>query len=304
MTSAAVSFVDVRKGFGSLQALSGVTLDIPQGSFFGLLGPNGAGKSTLIGVLSGLVKPDAGSVRVMGHDVQKDYKKARMALGLVPQELIDEPFFSIRDLLRLQAGYFGLGKEQWPWIDALLQKLSLWDKRDVSMPALSGGMKRRVLIALALVHKPPVVVLDEPTAGVDVELRLSLWSFIRELHAQGHTIILTTHYLEEAEALCEHIAILREGQVLAHSPTAQLLASHPWEFVEVTLAQMPAVLPPMLMQRLHKQNGHRLTLRLSREGERSALIGWLNEAGLVMTEMRQLEASLEDVFRSLTLANE
>jgi ABC-2 type transport system ATP-binding protein len=303
-TTAAVSFVDVRKQFGALQALSGITLDIPQGSFFGLLGPNGAGKSTLIGALSGLVKTDAGTIRVMGHDVQADYKQARMSLGLVPQELIDEPFFTIQALLRLQAGYFGLGKEQWPWIDELLHKLSLWDKRDAHMPSLSGGMKRRVLIALALVHKPPVVVLDEPTAGVDVELRLSLWAFIRELHAQGHTIILTTHYLEEAEALCEHIAILREGQVLAHSPTAQLLASHPWEFVEVTLTQMPAVLPPMLLQRLHKQHGQRLTLRLSRDGERAALMGWLNEAGLVVAEMRQLEASLEDVFRSLTLAGD
>lgn len=303
MTSA-VSVRGVSKAFAGVQALSDIHLEIPQGSFFGLLGPNGAGKSTLIGALAGLVRPDAGQVSIMGHDVHQSFRQARQALGLVPQELIDEPFFSIRDLLRLQAGYFGLGRAQWPWIDELLQRLGLWDKRDQSMPRLSGGMKRRVLIALALVHKPSVVVLDEPTAGVDIELRLGLWDFVRELHAQGHTIILTTHYLEEAEQLCERLAILRQGQVLALEDTQTLMASHPYEYVEVTLSHSPVNLPAVLAERLHRQQGNRLVLRLARGGERAALAGWLTQAGLVLEEMRHLEASLEDVFRSLTRTGE
>lgn len=303
MTSA-VSVRGVSKAFAGVQALSDIHLEIPQGSFFGLLGPNGAGKSTLIGALAGLVRPDSGQVSIMGHDVHHSFRHARQALGLVPQELIDEPFFSIRDLLRLQAGYFGLGRAQWPWIDELLQRLGLWDKRDQSMPRLSGGMKRRVLIALALVHKPSVVVLDEPTAGVDIELRLGLWDFVRELHAQGHTIILTTHYLEEAEQLCERLAILRQGQVLALEDTQTLMASHPYEYVEVTLSHPPVSLPAVLVQRLHRQQGNRLVLRLARGAERAALAGWLAQAGLVLEEMRHLEASLEDVFRSLTRTGE
>ncbi|HQR96325.1 MAG TPA: ABC transporter ATP-binding protein [Thiotrichales bacterium] len=221
----AIEIRDVVKSYRDVAALKSVSLSIPQGSFFALLGPNGAGKSTLISIIAGLVKADAGHVNILGHDVVSDYADARRLIGLVPQELIDEPFFAIQDLLRIQAGYFGFGQEQWPWIDELLHNLGLWDKRKETMPSLSGGMKRRVLIALALVHKPKVLVLDEPTAGVDIELRLGLWTFIRQLHAQGMTIILTTHYLEEAEQLCEQIAILREGQLLALSSTQALLAS-------------------------------------------------------------------------------
>jgi ABC-2 type transport system ATP-binding protein len=296
----AVEITNLHKSYQGVAALTDVSLQIPEGSFFALLGPNGAGKSTLIGAISGLIKPDSGRIRVMGHDVQADFRKARRALGLVPQELIDEPFFPIRQLLRIQAGYFGLGKSQWAWIDELLQRLGLWDKRDAYMSSLSGGMKRRVLIALALVHKPAVVVLDEPTAGVDIELRLSMWAFIRELHAQGHTIILTTHYLEEAEQLCEKIAILREGQLLALEDTQTLIASHPWEYLEVTLENLPAVLPQMVTDLLHRRSANKLVLRLSRDLARSELLAILSEAGLVLTEMRQLEASLEDVFRTLT----
>jgi ABC-2 type transport system ATP-binding protein len=232
--------------------------------------------------------------------VQADFRAARRALGLVPQELIDEPFFPIRQLLRIQAGYFGLGKSQWAWIDELLQRLGLWDKRDAYMPALSGGMKRRVLIALALVHKPAVVVLDEPTAGVDIELRLSMWAFIRELHAQGHTIILTTHYLEEAEQLCEKIAILREGRLLALEDTQTLIASHPWEYIEVTLETLPAALPSVIADRVHRRSANKLVLRSPRGSARSALLNVLSDAGLILTEMRQIETSLEDVFRTLT----
>lgn len=297
---AAIDVQAVYKSYGQLDALKQMNLSIPQGSFFALLGPNGAGKSTLINIIAGLIRADAGQVRIMGHDVVTDYKQARRLLGLVPQELIDEPFFSILNLLRIQAGYFGLGRAQWPWIDSLLHKLSLWDKRHETMPNLSGGMKRRVLIALALVHQPKVLVLDEPTAGVDIELRLSLWDFIRELHAQGMTIILTTHYLEEAEQLCEQVAIVCEGQLMALSSTAALLAAHPWEYVELTFEQRLARLPNDLAPMLYRQHGEKWVLRMARDFERHQLIQQLQQLGLSLREMRTLEASLEDVFRTLT----
>ncbi len=296
----AIEIKQLTKTYRGLTALNSVNLSIPQGSFFALLGPNGAGKSTLISIIAGLVKADAGSVSIMGHDVVNDFADARRMLGLVPQELIDEPFFSIQDLLRIQAGYFGFGKEQWPWIDELLTNLGLWDKRKETMPSLSGGMKRRVLIALALVHKPKVLVLDEPTAGVDIELRLGLWNFVRQLHAQGMTIILTTHYLEEAEQLCEQIAILREGQLLALSSTQALLDSHPWEYVEVSLQGEQAILPASLQSRIHRQQGNKWVLRLPRGQVRADLVAELQQAGQMLSEIRSIEASLEDVFRALT----
>lgn len=296
----AIEIKQLTKTYRGLTALNSVNLSIPQGSFFALLGPNGAGKSTLISIIAGLVKADAGSVSIMGHDVVDDFADARRMLGLVPQELIDEPFFSIQDLLRIQAGYFGFGKEQWPWIDELLTNLGLWDKRKETMPSLSGGMKRRVLIALALVHKPKVLVLDEPTAGVDIELRLGLWNFVRQLHAQGMTIILTTHYLEEAEQLCEQIAILREGQLLALSSTQALLDSHPWEYVEVSLQGEQAILPASLQARIHRQQGNKWVLRLPRGQVRADLVAELQQAGQMLSEIRSIEASLEDVFRALT----
>lgn len=300
MKEAAIHIEQVSKSYRGTSALESVSLTIPQGSFFALLGPNGAGKSTLISIISGLVKADAGRVSIMGHDVINDYAQARRAIGLVPQELIDEPFFSIQDLLRIQAGYFGFGSEQWPWIDELLTNLGLWDKRKETMPSLSGGMKRRVLIALALVHKPKVLVLDEPTAGVDIELRLGLWTFIRQLHAQGMTIILTTHYLEEAEQLCEQIAILREGQLLALSSTQDLLNSHPWEYIEVSLQGEASSLPEQLQPNVHRQQGNKWVLRLPRGQVRTELVAQLQQAGCLLSEMRSIEASLEDVFRAMT----
>ena len=211
----AIRISGLRKRFGTIQALDGIDLEIPQGAFFGLLGPNGAGKSTLINTIAGLVRADEGRVEVMGHDVVDDYQQARQRLGVVPQELVFDAFFSVREVLRIQAGYFGLGRENWPWIESLLHDLRLEDKAESNMRSLSGGMKRRVLIAQALVHRPPIVILDEPTAGVDVEVRLLLWSLIRRLHDDGHTIILTTHYLEEAEHLCERIAIVDRGRLIA-----------------------------------------------------------------------------------------
>jgi len=233
---AAVSIVDVVKHFGSLQALAGVSLEISEGEFFGLLGPNGAGKTTLISSLAGLVRPDSGSLKVLGHDVIKDFREARRLLGVVPQELVFDPFFNVRETLQIQSGYFGIRKND-DWIDEILHNLDLTSKADVNMRRLSGGMKRRVLVAQALVHKPPVIVLDEPTAGVDVELRQGLWQFVRRLNSEGHTIILTTHYLEEAEALCGRIALMKQGRVIKLDSTANLMAAHPGGSLEDVFVQ-------------------------------------------------------------------
>lgn len=205
------------------QALNDVSLTIEHGEFFGLLGPNGAGKTTLISVLAGLCRASTGQARVCGHDVVTDYQAARRSLGVVPQELVYDPFFTVRETLRIQSGYFGFRKND-DWIDEILSHLGLSDKADENMRALSGGMKRRVLVAQALVHRPPVIVLDEPTAGVDVDLRRSLWEFISRLNREGHTIMLTTHYLEEAEALCGRIAMLKRGQIVSLESTQALLA--------------------------------------------------------------------------------
>ena len=227
----AISFQSISKtypaknaGSQPFKALNDVSFDIAEGEFFGLLGPNGAGKTTLISILAGLTKATEGRVMVHGHDVQKDYAQTRRMLGVVPQELVFDPFFSVREALRFQSGYFGVKKND-DWIDELLSHLGLSDKADANMRQLSGGMKRRVLVAQALVHKPRVIVLDEPTAGVDVELRQTLWQFIAKLNRDGHTVLLTTHYLEEAEALCSRLAMLKQGRVLALASTSELLKS-------------------------------------------------------------------------------
>ena len=217
----AISFQSVSKRYpsprgpqgGTFLALDDVSLAVEEGEFFGLLGPNGAGKTTLITILAGLAKASSGRVSVMGHDVQTDFAAARRALGVVPQELVFDPFFNVREALLFQSGYFGV-KNNAAWVDELLDNLGLTDKANANMRALSGGMKRRVLVALALVHKPPVIVLDEPTAGVDVELRQTLWHFIAKLNKQGHTVLLTTHYLEEAEE-ADRVCIIKEGRVIA-----------------------------------------------------------------------------------------
>lgn len=205
------------------QALDRVSLTVEHGEFFGLLGPNGAGKTTLISILAGLAQPTEGRAEVCGYDVTKQFREARQSLGVVPQEIVYDPFFTVRETLRLQSGYFGLRNND-DWIDEVLANLGLSDKSDTNMRALSGGMKRRVLVAQALVHRPPVIILDEPTAGVDVDLRRTLWEFISRLNKDGHTILLTTHYLEEAEALCGRIAMLKQGRVIALDTTEALLA--------------------------------------------------------------------------------
>ena len=221
----AIKINGIHKSFGSLHALKGIDLIIEQGEFFALLGPNGAGKSTLISILAGLIKPSSGDISVMGFDVVNQYQQARQLLGVVPQELVFDPFFNVREMLRFQAGYFGRGPENDAWVDEVLEGLGLADKAHTNMRQLSGGMKRRALIAQALAHKPPVIVLDEPTAGVDVELRQMLWEFIKKLNRDGHTIILTTHYLEEAEQLCKNIAIIDKGQIIQNTAMKSLLQS-------------------------------------------------------------------------------
>jgi ABC-2 type transport system ATP-binding protein len=240
MSSAAIAFENVSKTYApspkswlerfgrskpteGFTALRDVSLRVEYGEFFGLLGPNGAGKTTLISVLAGLAYASTGRAFVCGHDVVSEFKFARRALGVVPQELVYDPFFTVRETLRFQSGYFGLHRND-DWIDEILHNLGLSDKANSNMRALSGGMKRRVLVAQALVHRPPVIVLDEPTAGVDVDLRRSLWEFISRLNREGHTILLTTHYLEEAQALCGRIAMLKRGQIIALDTTDGILA--------------------------------------------------------------------------------
>lgn len=222
--TAAIEIRGVKKTFGSVSALDGVDLSVERGEAIALVGPNGAGKSTLINVVAGLSRPDAGTVSVLGHDVVRGYRAARRALGVVPQELVFDPFFKVREVLRLQAGYFGLGRKQDVWIEELLDTLGLAHEADAPMRSLSGGMKRRVLIGQALVHRPDVVVLDEPTAGVDVEMRQALYRLCRRLIREGRSIVLVTHHFDEVEALCGRIAVLVKGRIAA-LVTTQSLAS-------------------------------------------------------------------------------
>ena len=299
--SAAVKFDQVVKNYGDFQALKGVSFEVEEGAFFGLLGPNGAGKSTLINSMSGLVTPTSGSIEVQGFDVIDDYRQTRRRLGLVPQELISDPFFSIRELLELQSGYYGIrGKAQKLWIDELLERLALTDKMHAITNELSGGMKRRVLIAMALVHKPRVLVLDEPTAGVDVDLRHTLWEFTKELHQKGHTIILTTHYLEEAEALCEKVAIMQGGEVKALDRTADLLATHPFRYIRVSLEEKNAVLNDALAARLVESDASGHLFKMENELSMSDMLGMIHQSGLHIKDVRSRDATLEEVFMDLT----
>jgi ABC-2 type transport system ATP-binding protein len=293
----AIKIENVHKHFGGLHVLKGLDLTVNQGEFFGLLGPNGAGKSTLINILAGLLKPGEGSVEVMGHDVVNDYQAARMALGVVPQELVIDPFFNVREMLRFQAGYFGRGKENDVWVDEIIESLGLTDKAHTNMRKLSGGMKRRALIAQALVHKPPVIVLDEPTAGVDVELRQLMWAFIRRLNNEGHTIVLTTHYLEEAEELCSRVAMVKQGEVVALDTTANLLHKFPTKnlCVKLSAGSMPVSLSAMVKQ----QEGNAYVLALTKLSQVEFALSELRKANAVVEDMQLKEADLEDVFLSL-----
>lgn len=292
--SPAIRIAGVTKRFRSLQALAGVDLEIAQGEFFGLLGPNGAGKTTLISSLAGLARPDSGTLEVMGHDVVRDYRAARMALGVVPQELVFDPFFAVREMLVLQSGYFGLKKND-AWIDEILHHLDLTSKANANMRMLSGGMKRRALVAQALVHRPPVIVLDEPTAGVDVELRQGLWHFIRKLNRDGHTIVLTTHYLEEAETLCGRIAMLKAGRIVALDTTANLLQRFASHALKVKLAA-PVVLPAALAAKATRQENTQLEFGFDRFDEVAELLAGVKSAGGTIVDMALGTPDMEQVF--------
>ena len=292
----AIKIDQVHKQFGALHALNGVNLTIEQGEFFALLGPNGAGKSTLINLLAGLSRPTSGKLSVMGYDVMSQYRQARHALGVVPQELVFDPFFNVREMLRFQAGYFGKGAENDAWIDEVIESLGLTDKAGTNMRRLSGGMKRRALIAQALVHKPPVIVLDEPTAGVDVELRHMLWEFIKRLNREGQTIILTTHYLEEAETLCSRVALLKQGEVIALDSTKNLLASMPGKKLRLKLS---AALPATLKDIVRNQEQQDYTLSLNAIHQVEYVLAELRNANVTVEDMQLIEPDLEDVFVDL-----
>ena len=281
-------------GTPPLRALDDVSFGIEAGEFFGLLGPNGAGKTTLISILAGLARPTAGSVSVLGFDVQRDFAQARRQLGIVPQELVFDPFFTVREALRIQSGYFGIRNND-AWIDELLAHLGLDDKADANMRQLSGGMKRRVLVAQALVHKPPVIVLDEPTAGVDVELRQTLWQFVARLNHEGCTVLLTTHYLEEAEALCSRIAMLKHGRVIALAPTSELLRQPSGNVLRFkTDAELPAALAGRA-----RVTGRIVQLPAMDAREVEQYLAQMREAGIAIEDVELRKADLEDVFIDL-----
>ena len=300
---AAIQIDQLHKRYGQLHALKGIDLTIEEGEFFGLLGPNGAGKSTLISILAGLTRLDSGSAAVMGFDVVRDYRQARHHLGVVPQELVFDPFFSVREILEIQAGYFGKSiQEVSDWIDRLLEGLKLSDKASANMRTLSGGMKRRVLIAQALVHKPPVVILDEPTAGVDVELRSSLWQFVKTLHQEGHTIVLMTHYLEEAEQLCDRIGIINHGELIALESKNDLLAKGARGGVlHLTLARAIDCWPAGLANRVSQANSQTPAIQFDRGRESVIdLLDQVRDAGAEIIDIQIEEPDLEDIFIELT----
>jgi ABC-2 type transport system ATP-binding protein len=282
----------VAKRFGTVQALAGVDLRVQHGEFFGLLGPNGAGKTTLISILAGLTRSDAGAASIMGRDVRRDYRQARRALGVVPQELVFDPFFTVRETLRIQSGYFGLRRND-AWIDEIMASLDLTGKADANMRSLSGGMKRRVLVAQALVHRPPVIILDEPTAGVDVELRRGLWLFIQRLNREGHTIVLTTHYLEEAESLCGRIAMLKAGRIVALDSTANLVRR--LRHLRLKFIAEGAVPATLLGRPVERVSGHCL-LTLAELSEVEPALAELRGAGARLAELEIEQPDLEDVF--------
>jgi ABC-2 type transport system ATP-binding protein len=302
-TSVAISVRQVSKRFGHIKAVESVDLKVESGEFFGLLGPNGAGKTTLINIIAGLCLADGGRAEVMGHDVVKDYQSARRALGVVPQELVFDPFFTVRETLRFQSGYFGI-KHNDDWIDEILDNLNLVDKAEANMRSLSGGMKRRVLVAQALVHRPPVIILDEPTAGVDVDLRRGLWDFIQKLNNQGHTIVLTTHYLEEAESLCNRVAMLKAGEIVLIEDTTNLLRREKEPLLRVRLkGEVPYEVKPSDNARLVSVTDGEYLIKLSGPSEVENILRDLRESGFEIDKMEIEREDLEDVFLSIMTGN-
>ncbi|NBW26916.1 MAG: ABC transporter ATP-binding protein, partial [Methylophilaceae bacterium] len=278
----------------------GIDLTIEEGEFFALLGPNGAGKSTLINILAGLAKPSSGSIKVMGYDVIQDYQNARRSLGIVPQELVFDPFFNVREMLRFQAGYFGKGRENDDWIDEVIEGLDLQDKANTNMRMLSGGMKRRALIAQALVHKPPVIVLDEPTAGVDVELRKKLWQFIKKLNQKGHTIVLTTHYLEEAETLCSRVAMMDQGKIVALDKTKNLLKRFSAKNLNLRLDLKDKKIPASIQKLMKNLDHHSISFLIEEIAEVEFIISELKKSKIKILDMELTNSDLENVFLKLT----
>lgn len=302
----AISVRDLVKVYGAggrseKRALNGIALDIPRGSFFGLLGPNGAGKSTLINILAGLVRKTSGSAAIWGYDIDSDPRRARAAIGVVPQELNLDPFFTPREAMEFQAGLYGVPKAE-RRTDEILAAVGLSDKANAYARTLSGGMRRRLLVAKALVHNPPVLVLDEPTAGVDIELRQQLWAYVRELNRAGTTVVLTTHYLEEAEALCDHIAIINHGSVVAHDATPKLLSRLDRKDVIVTLDADLAAVPPSLAELNAELLGPRRLRLHYRPSQQpfSTVLARIQQAGLAIHDLSTQEADLEDLFLELT----
>jgi ABC-2 type transport system ATP-binding protein len=289
----AIEVKQVRKRFGTLYALGGVDLEIHAGEFFALLGPNGAGKTTLINIIAGLTLASSGSVKVMGHDVVGDYREARRMLGVVPQELVFDPFFTVRETLVFQSGYYGLRNND-DWIDEIIHHLDLTDKAGANMRSLSGGMKRRVLVGQALVHKPPVIVLDEPTAGVDVELRQALWHFIKQLNRNGHTIVLTTHYLEEAEALCNRVAMLKKGHIVALDSIRNLISTISGSLVRLRLS--PDTLPVALQPLMSSRDEGCFFLAIKEYSQLENVMAALRMAQAQVLELQVLQPDLEEVF--------
>jgi len=307
MSEAAISIRNLVKRYAGAKgqpgklALDDVSFDVPRGTIFGLLGPNGAGKSTLINTLAGLVMKTSGEVSIWGFDIDRDPRNAKRAIGIVPQEVVFDPFFTPAEVLEIQAGYYGVPRAARRTLE-LLAAVHLTDKADAYARTLSGGMKRRLLIAKAMVHTPPVLVLDEPTAGVDVELRRQLWELVGELNAQGVTVVLTTHYLEEAEQLCDRIAIINHGRLIADKPTRELVGMAREKIVALTLDRDVAALPAHAAFVKAERTGER-TIEITFDKDRinaGEVLGLVQQQGLGIVDVTTREADLEDVFVQLT----
>jgi ABC-2 type transport system ATP-binding protein len=302
MTDAAIHIDTIRKVYsGGKEALKGVTLDVPRGQIFGLLGPNGAGKSTLINILAGLVTKTSGSAKIWGFDIDANPRNAKNSIGIVPQEIVFDPFFTPFETLELVAGLYGVAKNRRKSME-LLEAVHLGDKAHAYARTLSGGMKRRLLVAKAMVHSPPILVLDEPTAGVDIELRQQLWAYVRSLNDQGVTIVLTTHYLEEAEQLCDRIAIINHGELIANKPTKELVGMAQEKVVEVTVDRDIKTAPESaLFQKVELRSNRILTITYNKSNANAGqVLGAIQSAGLGIADVSTREADLEDVFLSLT----
>ena len=284
-------------------ALDGVTFDVPQGRIFGLLGPNGAGKSTLINILAGMVMKTSGQASIWGFDIDHDMRNAKKSIGIVPQEVVFDPFFTPFEVLENTAGLWGVRKEDRRTLE-ILKAIHLLDKKDSYSRTLSGGMRRRLLIGKALVHSPPVLVLDEPTAGVDVELRRQLWELVGEMNAEGVTVVLTTHYLEEAEELCERIAIINHGQVIANKPTRELVEMAREKIVVLTLDRDIEALPSNRAFHKCEKSGER-TIEITYDKDQTnagEVLAAVQSQGFAIVDVTTREADLEDVFVTLTSA--